>query len=758
MSPGRQGSLRGSVAKTRIGALVEQNIQAPTPVEYERHGRYQYAYAEDLSTRAIQSFSANDAGLITAAVAGLGYWGASHAVDRHLRPGPTAGFGARIGFGIDRIGIPAAVAAATMVAGKAGISALDHYANLDSAITQFDRMDSFRAVSNQMMAGSGADPVTGRMNRREAFLVNTFLESTERGGRTQRNGDTIEDLHSQVGTLSEFRLLEGVRDAEDFQKKFAQLRDGVKRMSQILGTTFQEGAQMMAEFRSMGVSPERVPEVMRFTRAVAAGHNLAQGQVQAAGMRGSLAVMGSGLEATAGYAMGAEAEGLGKTMWERGLISDRAAFNLGGPQNLGIALQRAQMNFVQSAPFQLTVASAYTSTNGRGELDMGLAAEVASGRMTLQQALSNVGSQFDSPEAMLEWRASKNRITSQLIESNPAAISAMAVSQVIGFARDGLGLDVGRMTKEQLAQLAPSVIGGTTDEFLAQVAAVQAAGEGLGRAEMREQAVDEARFRDRVRYGVVGQVGEFMRTNPFTLAAHDLGDDWSQGLRSWTFNLQRGASDLVATALTGQYRVEQGGALVELNRMGRSDAERARTRGRGRNFRDHHSRLNDTSDNVIRQMQAEGEALDGVYDATGFRAGLYLPVLGGARRLQGQQGMHVEAMDRVRRGEEAVLRQGGREVAVLQASRIDELIQGHDPIDDADVFLSGDRLSAMGLRAVYVDDLNERGVDRTQNRSESGFQRRDERDRAPERRLRGDNRPRHTPAGSFMPIRRRMPT
>ena len=564
---------------------------APMSQDYGTYSRMGNAYTQDMADRIFDSAEiwggvatfAGDFGLSIAAENSIGKWGAARGMGGVSRFALGSVGGMAVGMG---------VTAAAVGASK--------FVGLGQAFKQFEEIDQLREASPMMMAGNAGDVHTGRMSREDAQTIASYLHKSERYSMLQREGQDINELQNEIGTLAEHQLLEGVRNTDEFVRKFRRLKESLQKMTEMFGKTFEEGAVMLQEFRNMGADPMTAFHAIKKGYDVAVQHGIDPEQAHAAGMRGALAVQGTGLSMESGYMSGVSAEGSARTIFDQGLVSGRTMFNLGGPQNLGMAIQRSQMRYLQSQAHTASMMSAI----GRDGVDFGMIADTASGERSLSDNIQGVSRNISGVEDLMRYRAAQSEITSRIQERHPGAVSAMAVNQVATMVRDQLGIDPSTLSKSELAQYAPSLIPGmSSDEFKILMADVEANALTMGREKMRERDIDEARFRDQVRLGVGDRAKRSFTTNALTVGIVHRGAEMEEDVRRNVFEMNRGLNDWFAEVAYGQSNIHISGEAA-------SSAQRIRElKGNptiGSRYDDAWYRSGEASD-ILQIMMDEGE-------------------------------------------------------------------------------------------------------------------------------------------------------
>lgn len=443
--------------------------------------------------------------------------------------------------------------AAGLAAYGAGEGALQ-YTGIREGFNQFDEIKKLQGASRPMTAGTAAGP-NGRMNREMAANVLNNMSSEARLNNMQREGESLSDLKEQAGILGDYQLLEGARSADEFEQTFKKLKQGVQRVMEVMGTTFEEGTKLMKDFRNAGVDPMQGVNMIDQGRLTSAqfGNNFKEGH--ASGMQTAMAMRGTGFSMGAGYQMGQYASGMAQTIYEGNYLDDKTMFNIGGQRGVQQSLQRSSMRFMESPQFTSMMMAAQGQGGGFNPQTVMQTLSGERGSMANARA---AGQNMSSLGDILSFRANNRSQFSELMENNPGALPTLQVRSVMDLARRA-GQDPQSMTQNELAEFAGMTGINTPDEFRANMAAAEALPETLGRREVEERRTAEARARDRFRGGIGEGIAEGFREAPVTRGLIRTSAAATMGTRNSIQDASRQITNDITRTFTGRSTVTASG-------------------------------------------------------------------------------------------------------------------------------------------------------------------------------------------------------
>jgi hypothetical protein len=409
---------------------------------------------------------------------------------------------------------------------------------------QFSRIDDLQAVSDQFMAGSASgDPFTGRMRRDAAKKVNDYVEEYARFASALSDQNvTSDELREEISTLSENKVLENVKSAEDFARKFSSLRDGVKRMTEILGTTFEEGAKVLGQLRNVGVDPTSAMGMIEQTRMLGTMSGAGFEATNAAGMQATMQLQGSGLGPRGAYMAGVRAETSGRQVYEGGYLSERDVYNLGGPEGIKQTLQRLPAQMMNSPFMQRAMMASFNGDNiSTDRLD-----DFIRGEISPVEAFDNITSYQD----MLEYRKQSKAAFSEIMADDPVKASALMLGSATRQLQE-MGMQF--ESDNQLVQALSDVTGLRTPEINLLRAQIKAQNQGRFRERLE---------RDELAYGRAQDDYGALRFFPITQSSAyqgiiDMGGASSRFLRDSAYDLSNNIGDVTRSITGGAERIPE---------------------------------------------------------------------------------------------------------------------------------------------------------------------------------------------------------
>ena len=223
----------------------------------------------------------------------------------------------------------------------------------------------------------------------------------------------MEDIMGTMQSMSDMGMLQTVRSAQDFEKKFKGMMESVKKISHTFNTSMKEAAELLGSMRSSGLYSAE--DVMGGTlqRHTLGTHGLSGQQVTGleragAGMaarlgakRGTGARLTTGLAATVGTAA------------QMGVLSSADLLEATGMEGadayaaLGQTLGGAAMQFTQGGAGRASMIYAAEKKGGRftGQIDQGRMDDILSGRVGMDDILAEAGNRTRGEKAAASFAA-----------------------------------------------------------------------------------------------------------------------------------------------------------------------------------------------------------------------------------------------------------------------------------------------------------------------------------------------------------------
>jgi hypothetical protein len=607
---GGQGIYTGGAGSSAYKAMTAGRHE-PSEREYRTQSRRNRAYARDAVERTMQApMNFYDSFKHFGAEFGIGE-SVEPAVYNALR---TGGAGAAGGAG--GMGFAGATATSMAVGTGVGLAALGaaegtiQYTGVRQGFNQFEEIRNLRGASRPMTSGVASGP-NGRMSRDMAQNIVTDMSEQARMNTVKRDGDSLEEMKEQAGILAEYQLLEGVQSADEFERKFKRLKNGVRRVMEVMGTTFEEGTKLMKDFRNAGVSPMQGVEMINKGRMTSAqfGNNFQEGH--ASGMQTAMAMRQSGFSMGAGYQMGQYASGMAQNIYEGNYLDDKTMYNVGGQRGVQQEIQRGNMQFMESSGFTAMLMGAQ---NQDGSFSTQNVLDTLAGRRGSAANAAAAGRSMDSMKDVLNYRANGRDFMSEMMETNPSLLAGLKVRHTMDLARR-TGNDPENMSESQLAEFAGIATNMTPDQFRVAAAEVRSASETKGRRAQEKRRVGEARAEDMYRTGLYEQAGEALRENETFGDLVEFSADTVGDVRDSIYNAQKSITGTLTREFSGDRMITSDATATKFF----SRADDVSGDGRGTMYYDPND-LFSTSDSAdIVEQQVDSMNLDSAVKISGER-------------------------------------------------------------------------------------------------------------------------------------------
>lgn len=438
---------------------------------------------------------------------------------------------------------------AAYFAADAARSAVGEYVGGNAMARQFSRIKDLQASSDEFMAGTASsDPISGRMSRNKAKDVNRIIEKYARYasayGEQNVNSD---ELRKEVATLSENDILENVKSAEDFARKFTSLRDGVKRMTEVLGKTFDEGSKLLGQYRNIGMDPQNATEMIDNINRMGTMSGSGFDKTNAAGMQSALQLQGTGLSPQAAIMVGAQGETSGEQIYQNGELDERAIYNLGGKSGLKQRFQQIMPRMMNSSFTRQAMMAAYDGE----EISQERLQKFAEGEISPMDAYEN----FDSYNDMLSFRATRKEELSKMMEDDPTRLTSMMLQSATQRLQSyGKTFDNNAQLNQQLSMM----MGMPKEDIKLLRAQMRTANEGVSRERLRRIEQGRGRLADNM-----GEIDfRFIEQSGIYRNAVDFGAESGDFLSDTAYDAASGISNSIRYMTTGRRAITEGSSAM----------------------------------------------------------------------------------------------------------------------------------------------------------------------------------------------------
>ena len=416
--------------------------------------------------------------------AGLGMMGLDP-LSLGLKAGMSAwGGGAGLmGAGIAGMGVAGAAAGGLALAGYAGnqiMTGAQQQQSLNTALRgSFNFMNP---MTGQQGFSSGQMSQIGGMMRHMTHNIGAGGEVTGMGELTQ--------LAAGMGSMG---MANGVRDVQEFGRKFREMVQTVKTIATEIGTSLQEAQQMMASMKGSGIF--RTSDQLKYAstaKGAAFSGGLALSEVTAMGNIGAQISRSVGGLGRQGVFAGMNTIGQIGTATQMGILSEEDIYNATGltgaegRQALGTASLSHAANFLRGGKGRRMLAS-LASENG--SLNEGAVQQLLSGGMSISETMRN-SSQNLSRIGRANFIRNEGRLRGSALERLGGFLPAMQLREWA----ESKGVDINEMDDRSML-FAQRQLGMGRDEMDVAMRMAQRMPEIL--SQMRSSGEDQA-FMDRL--------------------------------------------------------------------------------------------------------------------------------------------------------------------------------------------------------------------------------------------------------------------
>lgn len=252
---------------------------------------------------------------------------------------------------------------------------------------------------------------------------------------------SVGELTKVMGKISSSGMLNGVKDAEQFQKKFKETLGTIKDVARIMGTTLDEAASAFGEARRSGNFSQTdilKNSINRKVTSQLTGMDQQQvGQVQAYGAEVGHAT--GGLRKSGSDAALRTAKLLG-TMNQSGILSNDRIMEMTGMEGAeGIQSLAGRMTEIGQKMSKSSLGTAMTLAMGEvkdgkytGKMNEDVAERIRSGQMSQSEMMSLAHKNAAGRDAKLSFAAHRAKLTSEMASTLGADGQTMMLKGILG--------------------------------------------------------------------------------------------------------------------------------------------------------------------------------------------------------------------------------------------------------------------------------------------------------------------------------------
>lgn len=280
---------------------------------------------------------------------------------------------------------------------------------------------------------------TGRgFGRGEAMQIGNMVRQMERMPEMLTSFGELNRVMDKMGQMG---LMQGVRDAGEFMRKFKDTVSTIKDLAKVMGTTMEGALQAFGEARSSGFySKGDIVKNVLNRQVTASVTGMSQDQVGALQQYGAQMGHGTGgSRRTGAQHVMRTANTLGMAN-QMGILSNDQIMEMTGKEGAaGIQDLAANMSQLGYRMGNSNVGQALTlalgaQKDGRytGEMDQELVARVRSGEVSLSELKGLARRKAGTRGAKLSFAAHKNRLRSEMVGAVGAEGISMQLQEILG--------------------------------------------------------------------------------------------------------------------------------------------------------------------------------------------------------------------------------------------------------------------------------------------------------------------------------------
>ncbi len=357
----------------------------------------------------------------------------------------TSGLGGVASAGFGAMGILGSIAGAGgglggMLAGGAigyGVGAIGQHV-VGSMMTGAQEQSGMERTLSQFNFQNPMSRTGQGFNRQDSMGIGNMVRQMERVPEMLTSFGELNKLMDKMGQMG---LMQGVRDAGEFQKKFRDTIGTLKEMSKILGGTMEDALQAFGEARRSGIySGTDIAKNAIARRVTGSLTGMNQGQVGALQMYGGdLGHATGGSRRTGAMLLTRTAGQLGMAN-QMGVLSNDQIMEMTGKEGAeGIQDLAGSMGQLSYRMSQSNVGTALSlalgaQKDGRytGEMDQDLVERVRRGELSLGELKQMARKKASTRGAKLSFAAHRARITSEMAGSVGAEGMGMQLKEILG--------------------------------------------------------------------------------------------------------------------------------------------------------------------------------------------------------------------------------------------------------------------------------------------------------------------------------------
>lgn len=286
---------------------------------------------------------------------------------------------------------------------------------------------------------SNAESRTGRgFSRQDSSAISNMVRQMERIPEMMTSFGELNKLMDKMGQMG---LMQGVKDAGEFQKKFRDTVSTLKEMSKVLGGTMEDALQALGEARRSGFySNTDIAKNAMARRVTSALTGMDQNQIGGLQMYGGDLGHAQGGSRRTGAQFALRTAGQLGMANQMGILSNDQIMEMTGKEGAaGIQDLSASMTELGYKMGNSNVGQAMTLALGEvkdgrytGRMDQALVEKVRRGELGLNELKQLARSKANTRGAKLSFAAHRDRLRSEMVGSVGTEGIGMQLQEILG--------------------------------------------------------------------------------------------------------------------------------------------------------------------------------------------------------------------------------------------------------------------------------------------------------------------------------------
>lgn len=347
----------------------------------------------------------------------------------------VAGFGAARGIGMGVAGglgvgaMAAGAVAAPMMFAQHALGSMVTGAQEQAGINQ--SLGQFNFINSASRSGRG-------FSRQDAQGIGSMVRELQSLPEMMTSMSELTRIMDKMGQSG---MMQGVRDAGEFSKKFKETIHTLKDISKMMGTTMEEAMKTFQESRQQGFySPDAVKQNIMQGKIVSGLTGMTEQQVNQMKQYGSeVSKQYGGSRAGGAASIGRISGELGMAQ-QMGLLSNSQLMEMTGAegsegqQRLAMSLNDAGQKMGRSSLGTAMTLALGETKDGRytGNMDQDLVQRVRSGQISKSELLQLAHQKSAGRNAKLSFAAHRQRLTTEMVNNTGVQGISMELGSILG--------------------------------------------------------------------------------------------------------------------------------------------------------------------------------------------------------------------------------------------------------------------------------------------------------------------------------------